>query len=144
MRPTHWPAPHPAPATPLNRQLTRLGKSSGKLLSAADVNSNNNGAGFNLFGGEGGGNTDRLDISPPATWDDFDALGADDNEMIMVEVPDGPERAAAIAAFMKTLHPNVQVHSLKRVQNLSMWQSYAVYRHSVLSREGNTPAAQKR
>merc|ERR1712196_535165 len=47
-----------------------------------------------------------------------------------------------VSAFMKTLgHTNVRVESVERIQNMSMWQSFAVKRQSVLTREKDTAAA---
>lgn len=51
------------------------------------------------------------------------------------------ERAKVEAAFRATLTPNVRVVSIERVQNVSMWQSYAVKRQTVVSREEKAAAA---
>ena len=47
----------------------------------------------------------------------------------------GEEKDAVVRAFTKTLTPNIRVMEVTRVQNLSMWQSFAVKRTSILSRE---------
>merc|ERR1711988_496122 len=48
---------------------------------------------------------------------------------------DGPEKQQVVHAFMATLPANLQVVMVERVQNLSMWQSYAVKRQTILARE---------
>ena len=53
---------------------------------------------------------------------------------------DGPEKQRVIAAFMKTLHPGIKVQEVLRIENMSMWQSYAVKRQTVLQREKDDAA----
>merc|ERR1712022_11779 len=48
---------------------------------------------------------------------------------------DGPEKEKVVSAFRATLPPSVRVLEVQRVQNVSMWQSYAVKRSTVLARE---------
>lgn len=84
----------------------------------------------NLMGGAG---ADCL--APPDTWADLkDPLVAQ-----FFTLPDGPEKQKAVDSFKATLAPSVQVVQVERVQNLALWQSYAVKRQAVLSRE-QTPA----
>ena len=69
-------------------------------------------------------------MKQPKTWTQLkDPMQA---EAVRVH---GEERDAVVRAFMKTLSPVIQVVDVERVQNLSMWQSYAVKRTSILSRE---------
>ena len=63
--------------------------------------------------------------------EDDDGLEASIDEMI--ELPEGGEKAMVVKAFMQTLPPNVKVTSVSRIQCLSMWQSYAVKRQSILA-----------
>ena len=49
---------------------------------------------------------------------------------LLVELADGAERSEAVRCFRATLPPSVRVHSVARVQNLPMWQSYVVKRHT--------------
>merc|ERR1711998_165795 len=44
------------------------------------------------------------------------------------------------AAFRKTAPPGITVTGVHRVQNVSMWQSYAVKRQTIMSREKGTAA----
>merc|ERR1712139_58590 len=46
-----------------------------------------------------------------------------------------------VHAFMKTLGPHIKVQEVLRIQNTSMWQSYAVKRQTVLQREKDSAAA---
>ena len=55
-------------------------------------------------------------------------------EMVLVGL-DTPEAQAVKAAFMKTLTPNVKIRSIERIQNTSMWQSYAVKRQTIIMRD---------
>merc|ERR1712226_546153 len=56
---------------------------------------------------------------------------------------DGPEKQQVLAAFMKTLAPNIKPVSVERIENFSMWQSYAVKRQTVLTREKDSDNAGK-
>ena len=60
---------------------------------------------------------------------------------VTVRVADGAERDGKLTAFTRTLPGSVNVVELERVQNVSMWRSYAVKRQSVLLREGTTDAS---
>jgi hypothetical protein len=71
-------------------------------------------------------------LKPPSTWSPVkDPLTPD----IIKLDPNSGEAQQVKAAFMKTLPPNVKVVSIERIQNTSMWQSYAVKRQTVLMRE---------
>jgi len=52
-----------------------------------------------------------------------------------------PERARVEAAFKATLNTTVRVLGVDRVQNLAMWQSYAVKRQTILTRDNELPPA---
>jgi len=71
-------------------------------------------------------------LQPPATWADLkDPLVAQ-----LFPVPDGPEKKLAKEWFMSSLSPAIKVIQVYRIQNLSLWQSFAVKRQTILSREG--------
>lgn len=73
-------------------------------------------------------------LTPPNTWSELrDPLVAQ-----LFPLPDGPEKQTAVSWFMQTLSPSVQVVKVERIQNLSLWQSFAVKRQTVLSREGKS------
>jgi hypothetical protein len=78
----------------------------------------------------GGAGDDAL--KPPTSW-------KKQNDPLMVEkflLPDGQEKRDVAANFMQTLHhTSVRIVSIERIQNVSMWQSYAVKRQTVVSRE---------
>lgn len=79
----------------------------------------------------GGGDGANEALKPPTTWSPLkDPMACE-----LFTVPDGPEKKAAVAAFMKTLSGNIQVVEVKRVQNVAMWQSFAVKRQTILKRE---------
>merc|ERR1712093_444688 len=44
-------------------------------------------------------------------------------------------KASVVAAFSKTVSRSVRVRGVERIQNMSMWQSYAVKRQTILMRE---------
>ena len=48
---------------------------------------------------------------------------------------DDEEKSAVVTYFKTTLPHNINVVDVKRIQNMSMWQSYAVKRQTVLQRE---------
>ena len=85
--------------------------------------------------GEGGA-SDAL--KPPDTWQDVkDPLVA---ERFGLDLR-GSEAQVVSAFFTKTLGygaNKVKIQSIERVQNVSMWQSYAVKRQTVLQREAPT------
>jgi len=77
-------------------------------------------------------------LSPPPMW----APMADPLTALLVEVGDGSERTQVEQRFRATLPTSVRVHSIQRVQNLPLWQSYAVKRQSmVMSEPGMASAA---
>ena len=73
-------------------------------------------------------------LAPPSSW----APMADPLTALLVEIGNGPERSEAVRRFRLTLPHNVRVHSVERVQNLPLWQSYVVKRQSVFMREPAT------
>ena len=71
-------------------------------------------------------------LAPPPQWEPV----ADPFELRLSELPVGlPEREDAIRRFRATLPSSVNVLSVARVQNLPLWQSYAVKRQTILMRE---------
>jgi poly [ADP-ribose] polymerase 10/14/15 len=74
-------------------------------------------------------------LDAPSTWADQkgDTLVAQ-----FFALKDGPEKDMAVNWFMGTLGANVKVVKVERIQNVSLWQSFAVKRQTVLSREGDT------
>ena len=71
-------------------------------------------------------------LAPPPQWEPM----ADPFELRLSELPVGlPEREDAIRRFRATLPSSVNVLSVARVQNLPLWQSYAVKRQTILMRE---------
>lgn len=79
----------------------------------------------------GGGAADALKVPP--TWGNVkDPLKA---ELVTLDAGSS-EFQQAKSAFMKTLQrTNIKVHSVERVQNTSMWQSYAVKRQTIVQRD---------
>jgi len=70
-------------------------------------------------------------LEPPPTWLPLkDPLVAE-----LVALAEGPEKKTVVEAFMRSLKPNVKVAKVLRVQNLSLWQSFAVKRQTIVSRE---------
>jgi len=76
-------------------------------------------------------------LASPSGW----APMSDPLSALLVELADGAERSEAVRCFRATLPPSVRVHSVARVQNLPMWQSYAVKRQTILMREPGLGAA---
>ena len=74
-------------------------------------------------------------LAPPPSWDHMD----DPLELRLVELPAAsPEYIEGVRRFRATLPPTglrVTVLSVARVQNLPLWQSYAVHRQATLRRE---------
>ena len=71
-------------------------------------------------------------LRPPTTWENQ----KDPSTVKKFLLPEGQEKRDVAANFMQTLnHTNVRIVSIERIQNVSMWQSYAVKRQTVLSRE---------
>lgn len=70
-------------------------------------------------------------LTPLGTWSQLkDPMVAQ-----LFSVPDGPEKQGVVSWFMRSLSASVQVVKVERVQNLSLWQSFAVKRQTLLSRE---------
>merc|ERR1712070_983336 len=83
-----------------------------------------------MGGGEGASDALRA----PDCWTQM----SDPSEPQLVKLDkttDAAEVRAVVTAFMKTLPPSVKVKSVERVQNMPMWQSYAVKRQTILTRE---------
>ena len=59
----------------------------------------------------------------------------DPMQVLIVEVPDGPEKAEAIRLFRLTAPASVRMESVCYVQNLALWYSFAVKRQTKLMRE---------
>jgi len=84
----------------------------------------------------GGGEGANVALKPPDTWQAVkDALRPE-----MVTLGSGAERQQVVDKFMATLGANITVDSVQRIQNMSMWQSYAVKRQTVLQREKDAAA----
>lgn len=77
-----------------------------------------------------GSNVSVLEV--PETWEEVrDPLVAQ-----FFRLEDGDEKRCVVDAFMDSLdQKRVQVQYVERIQNVSMWQSYAVKRQTVLQRE---------
>jgi len=73
-------------------------------------------------------------LSTPTAW----AEVKDPMVAQLFKVCDGSEKKIVVDWFMKTLGQNVKVVKVERIQNVSLWQSFAVKRQTVLSREGDT------
>jgi hypothetical protein len=82
-----------------------------------------------MGGGEGASNA----LKPPDTWESLKDPMAPELKV----VPDGAEKQAVVDDFTKTLKhvPSLRVVEVQRIQNMSMWQSYAVKRETVIKRE---------
>jgi Leucine-rich repeat (LRR) protein len=77
----------------------------------------------------GAGAADAL--APPPHWDQVrDALVAE-----RIKLSNGPEKADCVNAFRQTLPTSATVVSVERIQNMAMWQSYAVKRQGMIARE---------
>jgi len=73
-----------------------------------------------------------LALKPPSAWDNV----KDPVVTEMFTLKDGPERQNVVNFFMGTLNPSkVKVVDVQRIQNMSMWQSFAVKRQTILQRE---------
>ena len=71
-------------------------------------------------------------LKPPPEW----SRVADPMVAELKMLPDGPEKDGVVKKFMASLSGwSVRVLSVERVQNMSMWQSFAVKRQTVLQRE---------
>ena len=72
-------------------------------------------------------------LAPPKTW----ALPmADPLQAVLVVLQDGSERAEVERLVSRALPPGVRITGVSRVQNLPMWQTYAVKRQTVVMRDG--------
>jgi len=82
----------------------------------------------------GGSSADALAV--PSTWTALkDPMVA---ELVPLRRADDAERAKAVAFFQQALHgrlPGVRIVAVERVQNVSMWQSFAVKRQTIVARE---------
>lgn len=78
-------------------------------------------------------------LAPPKHWKQV----ADPMQAELTLLPEGQEKAQVVTAFMKTLPPGVRVVDVQRIQNVSMWQSYAVKRQTVRAREKDASKASR-
>ena len=82
----------------------------------------------------GGSSADALAV--PSTWTALkDPMVA---ELVPLGKANDAERAKAVAFFQQALHghmPGVRIVAVERVQNVSMWQSFAVKRQTIVARE---------
>jgi hypothetical protein len=77
-------------------------------------------------------------LGSPSSWT---PMPDDPMQVLIVELPDGPERAEALRLFQLTAPSSVRVHSICRVQNLALWYSFVVKRQTMLMREKSLPNA---
>mmetsp|Transcript_99421 Transcript_99421/g.157293 ORF Transcript_99421/g.157293 Transcript_99421/m.157293 type:complete len:419 (-) Transcript_99421:105-1361(-) len=73
-------------------------------------------------------------LAPPKVWTQM----KDPTIAEMIEVKDASEKQQVIDWFGKTLMGKCSVVKVERIQNLSLWQSFAVKRQTVKSREGSS------
>ena len=78
------------------------------------------------MGGEGAADA----LKPPPAWQ-----AVKDPMAVELFKVDGKEEETVRQAFMKSLGPYITVVGVQRIQNMSMWQSYAVKRQTVIARE---------
>ena len=80
-------------------------------------------------------------LEPPSHWKSVrDPLVAE-----RIELHDGPEKTECINWFKRSLSSSTQVVSVQRIQNMAMWQSYAVKRQAMSNRDKQSPEqAEKR
>jgi poly [ADP-ribose] polymerase 10/14/15 len=76
-------------------------------------------------------------LSPPKEWTDM----KDPSRAEQVLLKDGPEKQTAADWFQRSLNNKYQVVKVERIQNLALWQSFAVKRQTVISREGSGATA---
>jgi len=90
----------------------------------------------------GGGSEASDALKPPSSW----ATLKDPMTPELFTLPEGGEKSQAVSAFRATLQhiPSLQVLSVERVQNVSMWQSYAVKRQTIVMREQGDEATLKK
>jgi poly [ADP-ribose] polymerase 10/14/15 len=76
-------------------------------------------------------------LAPPSVWTQL----KDPSVAEMVEVKDATEKQRVVDWFGKTLMGKCPVVKVERIQNLSLWQSFAVKRQTIVSREGSSGAS---
>ena len=83
-------------------------------------------------------------LAPPKYWDDVkDPTVAQYFHITSKTHADEYERV--LGAFMLTLDPSAfTIHSVHRVQNLSLWKTYAAKRAATCSREDDPEKARRR
>ena len=60
----------------------------------------------------------------------------------LVALADGPEKQGVVNAFLATAHNDrIRVLEVERVQNVAMWQSFAMKRQTILQRETDQTTA---
>ena len=81
-------------------------------------------------------------LEPPAGWKRVrDAMVAERFEL----APGSQEFNVVSGLFLQTLHSSTQVISVQRIQNMAMWQSYAMQRQLMATRDQKDPReAEKR
>jgi len=77
-------------------------------------------------------------LAQPASWSAMQDSG---HAECFTLLDGAAERVQVENAFKATLPSNVQVIGVDRVQNLAMWQSYAVKRQTILARDKDDPPA---
>jgi poly [ADP-ribose] polymerase 10/14/15 len=75
-----------------------------------------------VMGGDG-----SAALKMPDYWDDV----KDPLKYELFRLPDGPEKKNVVDQFKTTLAPTTQVVSVDRIENMSLWQSYAIKRQTV-------------
>lgn len=58
-----------------------------------------------------------------------------------IVLPTGPERLAAVTAFKASLPSSIAVVGVERVQNMAIWQSYALNRQRMVARDATVSTA---
>ena len=56
-----------------------------------------------------------------------------------IDLPNGREKDEAVKFFMRSLNPGTNVVGVQRIQNMAMWQSYAVKRQGMSTRDKQKP-----
>lgn len=75
---------------------------------------------------------DTSELGPPTSWEPV----VDPTVVQLHNLsPGDPERNSVVNAFLSSQSPHVRVLSVKRIQNLAMYQSYVVKRQTVCIRE---------
>jgi len=79
-------------------------------------------------------------LAPPKEWAPLkDPLLAE-----AFAVADGPEKKTVVDWFQRSLDGKAQIVKVERIQNLSLWQSFAVKRQTITSRDGSAASAAER